>query len=120
MVGSWLLKVVAGVAAMGFLLFELGTPVVARVQLDDIAQDAADSAGRDLRGGKGLDEAHTTATSIVGDRGGQLDAFEVRSDGKVHVTISKRAESYVLDRFDQLRSWYEVNVDAVSAVGVTG
>lgn len=117
MISSWLLKVLAGVAMAGFLVFELGTPLVARLQLDDVAHDAADAAGRDLRGGKTVAQARDTAGAIVADRGGRLDGFELRPDGRIHVTISKRAESYVLDRVDQLRSWYQVEVDATSAAG---
>lgn len=111
-----LVKVGAAVAVVAVLVVDVGSPVVVRLQLDDVAHDAADRAGRELRR-HGERAALAEARLVVENRGASLDDFTVNREGRVELTVSKVANAYVLDRIDRLRSWYDVEVDAASAIG---
>jgi hypothetical protein len=112
-----ILKLVLATAVVGALAAEVGSPVVARVQLDGVAHDVADDASRSIHrdGSRAAARARAGATAV--DRGASLTRFQVRPDGEVEVSVAKEAPSYVLKRVPQVESWYDVEVDASSSVG---
>jgi hypothetical protein len=113
----WLFKLALAIALLGAVAFELGSPVVARLQLDDAAHDAADTASRTISRKGDRARAKVEAASIAQDAGASLTRFEVLSDGEVAVTLAKEAPSYLLKRVQQVESWYDVEVDASSSIG---
>ena len=58
-----------------------------------------------------FDSTRQTATKDAEDKGARLDAFSIDDKG-IHVTVFKRAKSYVLYKFSQTRHWYDVRVSA--------
>ena len=84
-------------------LAELGSQLWTRLRtkapLDGTAHDAANGAAYAFGRTNSSDEAYAAALD---------DA------GAVHVTVSKRAKSYVLHKFEKTRSWYEVHVRATA------
>jgi len=60
----------------------------------------------------GIDSSPSIADTN-GD-GAKLDEFFVDDAGVVHVTVSKRAKSYLLHNFKKTRGWYEVRLRATA------
>ena len=118
MIGGWLVKLVLGIAALGLVTVELGSPVITRVQLDDVAHDVADEAADELSGGT-PQQAATHAQRTAADRDAVLKQFSVDPQGLVHVTVARQARSLVLKNWDRTDSWYDVEVAATGAQGGT-
>ena len=112
MISSWIVKLVLGIALAGFVLFELGSPVVTRVMLDGQAHDAAGDAAKDYFSGHDAAKAQAVAQHDADTDGATLTAFTVDDQGVVHVTLSKKAKSYVLHNFGPTKHWYDVSVTA--------
>ena len=113
MIGGWLVKVIVGIALLGFAVVELGSPFVARAQADDAAHEVANEASFRLRDNftqQTLDEAcaaeaaehDVTLTSCTFDN----------ASNKVQVTVTKEARSFLLAKFDATKDWYTVEASA--------
>ncbi|MGI8792572.1 MAG: hypothetical protein ACR2H3_05260 [Acidimicrobiales bacterium] len=114
MVVSWLMKVVIGLAVLGVLVVDLGSPLVMRAQADDAAHEVANEAAlvigpalRDTKGMKERCEEVALAKSVS-----VIDCSVTL--GKVHVTVEKEAISLVLHRLPPLKSWYTAQVSATA------
>jgi hypothetical protein len=114
----WLLKAaLVGGLVLGSAV-ELGRPAVARLELRDVARDAADVAEEQLPQA-GRRSTHEEARATVEAAGARLTGFEVDPRGRVEVRVTRHVEPVVLDDLGQVRSWYDVEVDATSN-GVPG
>lgn len=113
MIVGWLMKIVLGIAILGLLVVEGGSPLITRAQLDDVAHDAADNAALDLLDKRDPERARMIAEDIVREKDAALTEFRVEP-GRVYVTVQKEARSWVFKRLDQLKDWYDVEV-SVSA-----
>jgi hypothetical protein len=111
-ISRWLVKIVVGIALAGFVLFEVGSPIVTRVILDGQAHDAATDAAKDYFSGHDADKARAVAQHDADGDGATLANFSVDDQGTVHVTLSKTAKSYVLHNFGPTKHWYDVSVTA--------
>jgi hypothetical protein len=109
-----LAKVVGGIAIAGFVVVELGSPLWTKAQLDGTAHDAANDAAYTLERTNSRDQAYAAAVEDVDQGGARLDEFFVDEAGAVHVTVSKRAKSYLLHNFERTRDWYEVHLRATA------
>jgi hypothetical protein len=112
-VGGWLVKVIVGIALLGFAVVELGSPFVARAQADDAAHEVANEASFRLRDSfldKTLKEA---CASEAAEHDVELVActYDQPTD-EVRVTVLKHARSFLLDKFDATKDWYEVEASA--------
>ena len=116
MIGGWLVKLVVGIAAAGFAVVELGSPIVTRVQLDDVAHDVADEAAGELRSGN-AQQAAAHAQQAVAARDAVLKEFTVDPEGIVHLTVGRQARSVLLKDWGPLQGWYDVEVSATGAGG---
>ena len=112
MISRWLVKLVIGIAIAGFVAFELGSPLVTRTILDGQAHDAATDAAKDYFSGHDVGKAQAVAHQDADGDGAKLAAFSVDEQGTVHVTLSKKAKSYVLHNFGPTKHWYDVSVTA--------
>ena len=113
MIAGWLVKVIVGIALLGFAVVELGSPLVARAQADDAAHEVANEASFRLRDNftqQSLDEA---CASEAAKHDVELVActFDTPTD-EVRVTVGKHARSFLLDRFDVTKDWYDVEASA--------
>jgi hypothetical protein len=109
-----LTKVVGGLALVGFTVIELGSPLWTRAQLDSTAHDAADDAAYEFLHTNSQDQAYAAALDDASRDGAKLDEFFFDSEGTIHVTVSKRAKSYLLHNFERTRGWYEVHLRATA------
>ena len=115
MISSWLLKIVIVVAVLGFLVIELGSPLVTRATLDSTAHSAADDAAHEMFQSHDPDKAQAIAAQDAQDDHAQLQQFSIDDQGAIHVTLFKEAKSYVLHKFQPTRDWYNVHVSASAA-----
>jgi Flp pilus assembly protein TadG len=114
-ISGWLVKIVVALAIVGFLVVELGSPLLTKATLDGTAHDAADDAAHEYFQDHDPDKAQQTAVEDAENGHAHLERFSIDDQGVVHVTLSKQARSYVLHRFKQTKDWYNVRV-SVSAV----
>ena len=113
---SLVAKVIVAVALLGVAAIELSSPLVARVQLEDAASDAANSAAFELGRGATVQTARAAADRAAALRHVPIERFAVDPAPvrTVHVTVSKEARSYLLKRFGPTRDWYHVTVTATA------
>jgi hypothetical protein len=114
-ISSWILKIVLVVAVLGFVIIEVGSPLVVRITLDSAAHEAADEAALELKGTSNVDMARAVAQEQADRADAQLQDFQVDEQRNVRVTLFKKAKSYVLHNFEQTRGWYDVRVSASAA-----
>ena len=112
MIGGWLAKIVIVIALLGFAAVELGSPLWTRAQLDGIAHDAADEAARVYSDTRKSDEARSAAEEKAKDDGAVVTTFTIDTQRRVHVTVFKKAKSYLLENFGPTKDWYDVSVEA--------
>jgi hypothetical protein len=111
-ISGWIVKLVVGIAVAGFILFEVGSPVVTRTILDGQTHDAASDAAKDYFSGHDVDKARAVAQQDADTDHATLTFFGVDEQGNVHVTLSKKAKSYVLHNFGPTKHWYDISVSA--------
>jgi hypothetical protein len=111
-ISSWLIKIVVAIALVGFLVIELGSPLVTRAMLDSTAHSAADDAAHEMFLSRDPDKAQAIAAQDAQDDHAQLQQFSIDDQGTIHVTLFKQAKSYVLHNFQPTRDWYNVRVSA--------
>lgn len=114
MISRWLLKIIIGVAVVGLILFELGSPLVETAILDGQTHDAANDAAHEYFQNHNLDRAHAVAQQDADDDHAKLDVFTIDDQGTVHVTLSKQARSYILHNFGPTKHWYDVRTSATA------
>jgi Flp pilus assembly protein TadG len=112
MISGWLIKIAVSIAIAGFLVVELGSPLLARATLDTTAHQAADDSARELTQSHDRDKALAAADQDARADHAHLDTWDFDAQGTVHVTLSKEAKSYVLHNFKPTRDWYHVRASA--------
>jgi hypothetical protein len=113
-ISRWLLKLILGIAVVGLVLFEVGSPYVTKAILDGNAHDAADDAAHEYFQNHDVDRAHAVAQQDADGDHAELTTFNIDDQGTVHVTLSKQAKSYVLHNFGPTKDWYNVSVSATA------
>jgi hypothetical protein len=114
----WLLKAALVVGLSVGLVVELGRPAAVRLELRDVASDAANLAEEELPL-KGRRATQQETRQVVEQNDAQLVAFTVSDDGRVVVRVGRRVDPVVLDDVKPVESWYDVEIDATSN-GVPG
>lgn len=114
MITGWVVKLLLTLAIFGVVVIEAGSPFVARAQLDGTAHEAADEARSALDTRASGQEAETVARTEAAQDGAAVLAFEVQADGRVRVTVQKKAFSLVLHRVSALKDLYEPKASATS------
>lgn len=109
------LKLIVVVALVAWLVVEAGSPLWTRPEVAGAAQDAARAGARYLFTSTDLDQARAAAVSAATFRGAKLTDFSQQPDGSVKVTVYRRASPHALDRFSQLKNWYNVKASATAA-----
>jgi hypothetical protein len=111
-ISRWLLKLVIGIALVGLVLFELGSPFITKAILDGQVHDAANDAAHEYFQNHDRDRAQAVAQQDADDDHATLTAFDIDEQGTVRVTLSKQARSYVLHNFGPTKDWYTVKITA--------
>lgn len=114
----WLLKAALVVGLSVGLVVEFGRPAAVRLELHDVAKDAADLAEEELPV-KGRRATRLETRQVVEESGAQLVDFRVVHDGRVTVRVGRHVDPVVLDDVKPVEGWYDVEIDATSN-GVPG
>ena len=118
MISGWVVRLLVSLALLGLVLFEAGSPLIAKVQLDGIAHESARQARRTYDREGTARAAKETAEKVAGKDGAAVTAFEITREGGVALTVQRTAPSVVLGKWDKTKSYYEVSVDALAEEGL--
>jgi hypothetical protein len=113
-----LLKAALAVGLAVGLVVELGRPAAVRLELQDVAKDAANLAEEELPH-RGRRATREEARQVVESSGARLVDFDIRHGGRVSVRVARHVDPVVLDDLSRVKAWYEVEIDATSN-GVPG
>ncbi|MBI4728243.1 MAG: hypothetical protein HY775_01885 [Acidobacteria bacterium] len=105
-VTSWLLRLLIILALFGVAVFEAGSVLIARVQVDGIAIDAATEAGSEYARFHSEAAAERAAEDVARRSEARVVDFRVSADGReVIVTVEKRAKTIFIHKIEALRRW---------------
>jgi hypothetical protein len=113
-IGGWLLKVLVGIAVLGFAVMELGSPLVARAQADDAAHEIANEASFRLRDVNTEVVLQAACKEEAAKHEVEVVECTVNDKQEVVVKVQKHARSFLLDRFDVTKDWYDVTATATA------
>lgn len=114
MVTGWLLKVILSIAILGFIVIEAGSPLIVRAQADDAANEVATEASFQMGPNGSVEVMQAACAATAVKKGVTLDRCELDAEGLVAVTVTKKARSYLLYRFEPTKNWHNVQVSATS------
>lgn len=114
MISGFLLKIVIGIALIGFIAVEGGSPLITRAQVDGAAHDAADDAAQEFFATRDPERAKAVAEEVAAKEDTVLESFGVDEQGMVSVTMFKEARSVLLKKWSVTESWYEIRVSATA------
>ena len=109
----WLLKAALAVGLALGLGVELGRPAAARLELHDVAKDAANVAEEDLAD-HGPRASREEAREVAESHDAKLTAFDLEPGGRVSVRVARHVDPVVLDELDKVEDWYDVEIGATS------
>lgn len=105
-VTSWLLRLLIILALFGIAVFEAGSILIARVQVDGIAIDAAAEAGSEYARFHSEPSAEQAAKDVARRSDARVVDFRISADGReVVVTVEKRAKTIFVHKIEALRRW---------------
>jgi len=110
-VSGWLVKVVVGIALVGAIVIEVGSPLVARAQADDAATQIADETSFRLRD----DFTQARLEESCDAEGAKHDVDVLVCDfdqttQEVVIRVRKEARSLVLKNWSVTEDWYNPEV----------
>ena len=117
MISGWVVKLVVSLVVVALALFEAGSPLITRVQLDGVAAEAARQANREFDKSGSKKAAEEAARAEAEESGAALTNFNVDKNSAA-VTISRVAPSVVFGKWDKTKSYYNVSVNGVSEGGL--
>ena len=107
---GWLTKLVATLAVLGVIGFDLVSLGTARFQAEDHAQSAVRAANDAYAGSKDLQAAYDAALAEVVEHGDTIDpqSFSVAPDGTITLTLHRTAPTMLVEKIAPLRPWADV------------
>ena len=114
MISGWLIKVVVGIALAGFLVIEIGSPLLKKAELDDAAHRAADAAALEFFDNKNIEAAKQTCAEVAAEEDVNLDHCDLDANGHIAVTVSDTARSFLFGKIDATKDFYEVDAEATA------
>ena len=114
---GWLTKLVATLAVLGVIGFDLVSLGAARFQAEDHAQTAVRAANESWKSAKDLQAAYDAALAEVVEHGDTIDpqTFTVGPDGSITLTLHRTAPTMVVEKIGPVRSWADVEVTVSAA-----
>ena len=114
---GWLTKLVATLAALGVVGFDLISLGAARFQSEDHAQSAVRAAAAAYRATPNVQAAYDAAVAEVAQHGDTIDAtsFSVTPDGRVTLTLHRAASTMLVEKVAALRDWADVTATVSAA-----
>jgi hypothetical protein len=109
---GWLTKIVVVMAVAGVVLFDSGSIGVARLDAEDDANGAAQSAGFEWRDSHDLQAAYEAAVGSLAspDETILTRGFTIDPDGTVHLVLRRNVPTLVTHRIGPLKSLTVVRV----------
>jgi len=117
-ISGWVVRLVVSLALVGLVLFEAGSPLIAKVQLDGLAHESARQARRTYEREGTARAAKATAEKVAAEEDAAVTDFEITKEGGVALTVQRTAPSVVLGKWDKTKSYYQVRVDGLSEEGL--
>ena len=114
MIGGWLVKVLIGIALLGFAVIELGSPLVARAQVDDAAHEVANEASFRLRDVNTQDSLRLACETKSAEQNVALVSCGINAADEIEVTVTKEARSLLLAKFEPFAKWYKAEATATA------
>ena len=114
MISSWLVKVVVGIALIGFAVLELGSPLVARAQADDAAHNIADEVAFRLSSRPTSQEIEAACKEESAKESVRVLSCGADEHGNVQVTVRKEARSVLLKNWSVTEDWYHPEASATA------
>jgi hypothetical protein len=105
---EWLVKMMAGLALAGIVVFDLAAIVVNHITLDSTANDIAIDLSTDLAvSSPGPVDARLTARAkeLARAAKARLVRLELDDAGVLHVRLARHAQTIVISRVEPLRKW---------------
>lgn len=112
MISGWLIKVVVGIALAGFLVIEVGSPLLKKAELDDAANRAADEAALEFVDSRNIEAARQVCASIATSEGVNLDKCDLDAAGNIAVEVSDTARSFLFGKISATKKFYDVSAEA--------
>lgn len=105
---GWLLRVIVSIALFGVLVFEAGAVIVANVDADSAARNAALEAVHTYDDAKNYKAAKKDAEEVAKQEGAVVVAFDANTDGvggqaRVTVTVEKQAATLFIHKIGFLK-----------------
>ena len=100
-IASWLFQVVAFLAVLGFVAYEIISIGVTMVALDDNAREVARAARDAYRAELSLDQAEDAAEAVAEQHQAAIVGLE-EDDGELTVTLQKQAPTLLVHRIGPL------------------
>jgi len=112
---GWLVKVLVGIALAGFLVIELGSPLVTRAQADDAAHEVANEAAFRLSSTNTEQSLKDACTAEASDQNVAVVKCGINAKNEIEVTVTKAAKSFLFDKFEPTKKWYLAEATATAA-----
>jgi hypothetical protein len=102
-----LLRTVLIIALVGLAAVETSAVLFARLQAQDLAETAATTGAATYRDSHDVERARAATLTAIADkdRAAALTAFEVFSDERVRVVVTKRANTLFIQRIGFLKGF---------------
>ena len=114
MVGGWLLKVVLGIALVGFLVIEGGSPLIAQAQADDAVQEIAVEAAFQFSRTTTVEGMQQRCEELAAKKDVTIENCGFDEAGNISVTVTKQARSVLLKNLSPTKDWYVRRASATS------
>jgi hypothetical protein len=113
---SWLVKLLLGLAVAGLILFEVGAIAVNTFTLSSTANDIAIELTTAVTQSGSLtpneSQLQGQARDLAKEAGARLVALDIDSTERtVHVTLRRRADTLVIQRFSAIEGWGRATAD---------
>ncbi|GAC1408812.1 MAG: hypothetical protein NVSMB57_00690 [Actinomycetota bacterium] len=116
-VTGWLLKLLLSLLILGVVAFEVGAVVIAKVNVDSVAQNAATDAASTYGTTKSIDSARAEAEKKCLEGGAKLIDLTVAQDGRsLTVTVEKTAKTFFIHRIGFLKRFVLARTSHTAAV----
>jgi hypothetical protein len=116
---GWLTKLVATLAVLGVIGFDLISLGTARFQAEDHAQAAVRAANDAYQGSTNVQAAYDAALAEVVEHGDTIDpqTFSIGPDGTITLTLHRTAPTMVVEKVAPLREWADVRRTVTATPG---
>lgn len=122
---AFVVKLVVTVAIVGFIVLDLGGPILTRIQIDNDARNATSevtklysTTGGDIEAVQARLEQQLDGTGISVAKI-EVTPPEIKGgDSILHITYQKDVKSWLFGRLPPLKRWYHVEVTTDSEVKV--